>query len=184
MTKRDYENLFDKIKPDFFNRDYIRNRSDDSVFEEMILSLKDFDITKYSKSFGPEISFGYFDGDLADLKNQVKKVDESWTEFFDGSQKIFCGYIDGKVASFCLIEDFGTFEFDGKMAKFGGPGCVGTVPEFRSNGIGLTMVNRATQILKELGYDYSYIHYTGVVGWYAKLGYQTILKWNRNGFVS
>ena len=37
------------------------------------------------------------------------------------------------------------------------------------------------QILKEEGYDYSYIHYTGVAPWYEKLGYQTFAKWNKNG---
>ena len=37
--------------------------------------------------------------------------------------------------------------------------------------------------LKEEGYDLSYIHYTGVAPWYAKLGYRTILKWDRHGIL-
>ena len=183
MTTQEYITLFYQIKPGFFERDYIRNRKDENIFDEMILSLKDFDKSKYSKQFGEEISFGFYEGDLDELKSQIKKVDEGWPEFFDGNQKIYCGYIDGKVASFCLIEDFGNYEIDGVMSKVGGPGCVGTVPEFRDRGIGLTMVNYATQILKDLGYDYSYIHYTYVPGWYAKLGYKTILRWNKNGIV-
>ena len=183
MTKQDYIKLFNQIKPGFFERDYIVNRTDEDAFEEMILCLNNYNDKKYEKKFGDEVRFGFYEGNLSELKQQVAKVDESWPEFFDGNQKIFCGFIDGKVASFCLLEDFGTYEIDGKMAKFGGPGCVGTVPEFRNRGVGLVMVNKATQIIKESGYDYSYIHYTGVAGWYAKLGYETILRWNKNGIL-
>lgn len=181
MTKQDYIKLFSQIKPGFFERDYVKNREDEDIFDEMILCLKDFDPAKYVKQFGPEVSFDYFKGDINELKAQIKKVDESWPQWFNEKQTLFCGYIDGKVACFCMIEDFGTYEIDGKMARVGGPGCVGTVPEFRNKGLGLTMVNKATQIAKELGYDYSYIHYTGVPGWYAKLGYETIFRWNKHG---
>ena len=59
-----------------------------------------------------------------------------------------------------------------------------TDPAYRRRGIGLEMVRRATGILKEKGYDISYIHYTGVAHWYAKLGYQTVLRWNGNGFLN
>ena len=45
------------------------------------------------------------------------------------------------------------------------------------------MVGKVTQILKEEGYDYSYIHFTGVSDWYKKLGYKTSHRWNRNGVI-
>ena len=61
--------------------------------------------------------------------------------------------------------------------------CVGTVPEYRRQGIGLKMVQNVTQILKEKGYALGYIHYTGVGHWYAKLGYQTLVKWNSGGII-
>ncbi len=67
--------------------------------------------------------------------------------------------------------------------KVGGPGCVGTLPEYRNKGIGLIMVKHVTQILKEEGYDYSYIHFTGVAPWYEKLGYKTTIRWTKNGVV-
>ena len=38
------------------------------------------------------------------------------------------------------------------------------------------MVSLGTLILKERGFDYSYIHDTGVPDWYAKLGYKTIFR--------
>ena len=92
-------------------------------------------------------------------------------------------YIDGRIASFCMIENMGEHMLDGRTVKIGGPGCVGTVPEYRKRGIGLMMVKNVTQILKEEGYDFSYIHYTGVASWYQKLGYRTVLKWNKNGMI-
>ena len=39
------------------------------------------------------------------------------------------------------------------------------------------------QILKEEGYDYSYIHYTYLAPWYERLGYKTVIKWNRDGIL-
>ena len=53
----------------------------------------------------------------------------------------------------------------------------------RAKGIGLRMVQSATAMLAAEGYDIGYIHYTGVGPWYARLGYRTVLRWNRDGFV-
>ena len=53
MTKQDYIKLFSQIKPGFFERDYVKNREDEDIFDEMILCLKDFDPEKYVKQFGP-----------------------------------------------------------------------------------------------------------------------------------
>ena len=75
----------------------------------------------------------------------------------------------------------GEYEIDGKRIKIGGPGCVGTLPEYRNKGVGLSMVKYATQILKNEGFDYSYIHYTHISEWYSKLGYKTVLQWTKNG---
>ena len=46
---------------------------------------------------------------------------------------------------------------------------------------GLRMVQLATEELKRMGYDLSCIHYTAVGHWYAWLGYQTVVRWNRDG---
>jgi hypothetical protein len=45
------------------------------------------------------------------------------------------------------------------------------------------MVKHVTQILKDEGYDISFIHYTGVAPWYEKLGYNTIVRWNTDGIL-
>ena len=82
-----------------------------------------------------------------------------------------------------MVENFGEYTLSGKKIKIGGPGCVGTVPEYRDRGIGLTMVKNVTNIIKDEGYDLSYIHYTYETGWYEKLGYKVVLSWTGKGII-
>lgn len=183
MIKIDGIKLIDCMYPNFFDGDSIKNLPEEWICEELLISLNEFDANIYNKSFEDNITFGYYEGDLSILKESVGQVVEYWKDLYTGKHRAYCGYIDGKIASFCMIEDKGTHNIDGKVLKIGGPGCVGTLPEYRNMGIGLTMVGKVTQILKEEGYDYSYIHFTGVSDWYKKLGYKTSLRWNRNGVI-
>ena len=89
--------------------------------------------------------------------------------------------LNGEIASFCAVEEWENCLLSNGKNRVGAPGCVGTVPEFRRRGIGLKMVADVTAILKREGYDVSYIHYTGVARWYAKLGYRTCLRWTCRG---
>lgn len=181
MDKQEYIALFQSLHPGFFEREGIRDMPEEHVFDEMILPLEDFDAHKYEKQFGDNISFGFYEGDLKELKAAVEQVDEDWPQYFNETTRVYCGCIEGKIASFCTVDDLGLHSVGGHMKKIGGPGCVGTVPEYRDRGIGLTMVKQVTQFLKDEGFDYSYIHFTYVADWYAKLGYKTVLRWNRNG---
>lgn len=173
--------LLDCVHSGFFEQENIRNLPEHEVYEEMYLPLHEFDPKQYDKKMDDAITFGYYDGSIDELLEAVKKVIPEWVQYYDNKQRVYCGFIDGKIASFCLVEDMGVHNIYGRKVKLGGPGCVGTIPKYRHSGIGLTMVKNVTQILKDEGYDYSYIHYTGVAPWYAKLGYQTTLKWNKNG---
>lgn len=184
MNKQEAITLFHNMHPNFFEKEYIQNLSEDWTFEEMLLRLEEFDIHKYEKELDASVTFGFFEGNRGELLKVVEQVDPHWPEFFGEEDRVFCGYLDGKVVSFCIVENMGTYKINGQMLKIGGPGCVGTLPEHRDKGIGLMMVKKATQILKEEGYDYSYIHYTYVAQWYAKLGYETVLKWTKNGIVT
>ena len=181
--KKDYEALFHEMHPGFFEKEFIRSIDREWTYEEMILRLEEFDPEVYRKTFDSSVSFGFFQGGLKELHEEVGKVIPSWVPLYDGKSRVYCGFVDGKIASFCMIEDMGKHMLDGRLMKIGGPGCVGTVPEFRNKGVGLVMVRDATQILKEEGYDISYIHYTGVAPWYRKLGYRTALTWNRDGIL-
>lgn len=183
MNRSEGRMLMESMHPNFFEREDIRNIPEEWTCDEMVLRLKEFDDSKYYKAFDEHVTFGYYTGDFNELTCEVKKVVESWVNFFNEKDRVYCGYIDGKIASFCLIEDMGVHNINGQILKIGGPGCVGTVPEYRNRGIGLTMVNQVTQILKNEGYDYSYIHYTGVPKWYSKIGYETTVTWNKNGII-
>lgn len=182
MNKQECIQLFHCLHPGFFESEPVCALPEEYVFDEMILSLKEFDIGNYNKKFDSSVSFGFYNGDLEELKKEVGRIEEDWTPFFNGMDRIYCGYVNGKVASFCLVDDMGTHNIKGHELRIGGPGCVGTLPEYRDKGIGLTMVKHVTRILREEGYDYSYIHYTYLASWYEKLGYKTVIKWNRNGF--
>lgn len=179
--KKDYEALLLDMHPGFFSQEYIRAMQESWVCEEMVLRLDAFDPEAYRKELGAGISFAPFRGSPEELHAAVGKVVPSWLPFYDARARVYCGFAGREIASFCIIEDMGKHMLDGQLVKIGGPGCVGTVPEFRNRGIGLTMVGNVTQILKEEGYDLSYIHYTGVAPWYQKLGYRTVLKWNKHG---
>ncbi|MBR5090839.1 MAG: GNAT family N-acetyltransferase [Ruminiclostridium sp.] len=183
MDKKDYAALFRSLHPGHFDRPDIKELPGDIVFEEMILPLAEFDIGRYPKSFGGDVTFGIYRGSPEALREAVAEVDEGWVQFFDENSRVYCGYVGADIAGFCIIDDMGTHSVNGRTIKAGGPGCVGTRPEYRGKGIGLAIVANATEILKNEGFDISYIHYTHVAPWYAKLGYRTVVKWGRDGII-
>lgn len=168
----DYAALFGEMHPRFFEKKEIRRLPPERVFEEMVLDLRAAEPPVTGDGDG--VRFGFYAGDLDALRREVGRVDEGWPELYRPEREIYCAWAGERVASFCLVEDMGVH---GGL-RVGGPGCVGTVPEFRRRGIGLAMVGNVTRILKDRGFDLSYIHFTGVAGWYAKLGYRTVLRWN------
>ena len=180
LSIQDCIELFNSIYPNFFES--VRDLPETAVYEEMLLPLGNLDFA-YKTELGVDITFGFYNGGAEELKRAVEKVDEDWVQFFDGG-RIYCGYCGGEITSFCIVDDMGERTVNGRKIRVGGPGCVGTVPEFRRRGIGLAMVARVTEILADEGFDVSYIHYTGVADWYAKLGYKTFAKWGKNGFIA
>ena len=178
----DNKDLFFTLYPNFFEQDYVKNLSEQDKFDELVLELKDFSEKDIDIQVPQNITFGFWKGDINDpiLQDAIKSVDTEWVQFFTEKIKdrIYCAFDGDKIASFCIVDSFGNY----KDFKVGGPGCVGTVPEYRKKGIGLKLVQKATEILKTEGYDLSFIHWTKVAGWYQKLGYKLILNWNCKGF--
>ncbi|MDE6592180.1 MAG: GNAT family N-acetyltransferase, partial [Oscillospiraceae bacterium] len=84
-------------------------------------------------------------------------------------------------ASFCILEDDVICLLSGDGEKVGSIGCVGTVPKFRRQGIGLKMVSLAAEELKKQGCGKVFIHYTHVYDWYARLGFKPFLKLKMGG---
>ena len=175
----DYKDYFNHLFPGFFERPYIRNMAPENVAEELVMDLHTFSVVDVALTCPEHITFGMYDGDMDALHAAVREVDETWVEYFVKGSRIYCAFDAGKVVSFCLVDDFGVYN----GLKVGGPGCVGTVPSYRRQGIGLKMVQNATEILRKDAYDISHIHYTAVGPWYAHMGYQPVLKWNGSGFI-
>ena len=179
MHPINYADLFSHIQPDFFNKDYIRSLPPEHIFDEQVLPLADYSPDAVTVAVPAHITYGLFHSDHEALLEAVRAVDEDWAQWFQPGDRIFAAFDGEQVVSFCLLDDFG--EYQG--LRIGAPGCVGTVPAYHKQGIGLRMVQLATQVLKEDGYDLSWIHYTSVGHWYAPLGYRTVVRWNCHGLV-
>ena len=95
-------------------------------------------------------------------------------QYFGGS-KVFCGFCGGEIVSFCITEEWEPSVVSDGVHRTGAVGCVGTVPRFRRQGIGLKMVVLAAEELKKQGFGKCFIHHTGVYDWYAKIGCRTVL---------
>jgi len=113
------------------------------------------------------------------LHQAVAQVNADWVKYFREGGRILCAMDGENVASFCNISDMGRH----LGLRIGGPGCVGTVPQYRKKGIGLELVRRATLMLQQDGFDLSWIHFTYVERWYMKLGYQPVCRWNSGGIL-
>lgn len=174
-----YKVLFESMHPGFFEEEYIRSMDAEDVFNEQILLLKDFDAEAVSVPCPEGITFGIAEGRTEDIRAAVALVDEDWVQYFGKESLVFCAFEGERIVSFCCLDDMGWHQ----GLHISGPGCVGTIPERRGHGIGLRMVQLATQYLKGNGFDASYIHYTHIDHWYARLGYETIIKWNRDGIL-
>ena len=119
--------------------------------------------------------FGWYQGDFAKMREAVAQVDESWPQYFHEGQPVFCAMLNGEIASFCAVDVWERCLLSNGHNRVGAPGCVGTVPAFRRQGIGLKMVALACEELKKMGCDTCFIHYTGVAHWYARLGFRVFL---------
>lgn len=183
IQEKEFAGLFNRMHPGFFERRHICEMPQCEIFHEMILDLQAFKPAIYNPQLEDGATFGPYQGDMAQLRHIVGQVDADWVKYFNGDEAIYCGYVGALPVSFCLIADYGTFRVGNRDIGFGGPGCVGTLPQFRNRGIGLSMVAQVTEMLRQRGYDYSYIHFTSEAPWYAKLGYRTILRWNSRGIL-
>ena len=175
----DYEALFDAIHPGFFREPRIAALPEDRAFVEMALDLRGEPPTLEPARCPDGIAFGVYPADAPGLRNAVERVNRDWTRYFTGGERAFCATADDAFVAFCLLSDMGRHQ----GLHVCGPGCVGTVPERRRQGVGLEMVRRATELLRREGCDLSWIHYTRLERWYGRLGYRTVLRWNCRGFL-
>lgn len=141
---------------------------------EMSMDITDFRADKFTLPVPDNVAFDWYKGDISKLRAAVAEVDEDWVRYFDGGS-VFCGFADGEIASFCIVEAYDPCILSDGKSRIGAVGCVGTVPRYRKKGIGLKMVSLATEELKKQGFDKCFIHFTAVFDWYARIGYETFL---------
>lgn len=144
--------------------------------DEMLLKLEDFQFDRLALHGSDVAEYGWFNGDIKEIREAVSAVDEDWTQYFTESGNIYVAKVNGEIAAFCLVDINCKNYLTDKYGKVGMPGCVGTVPRFRNKGIALEMVARVTEYLKNKGMDISFIFFTGVAKWYEKIGYKTFLS--------
>jgi len=143
--------------------------------DEMLLKLENFQMNKLALHGSDIAKYSWFGGDAEELKNAVSLVDESWTQYFTNSENVYVAVVNDEIAAFCQVDTDCQNYLTDKYSKVGMIGCVGTVPKFRNKGIALEMVAKATEYLKIQGMEVSFIYFTGVAGWYEKIGYKTFL---------
>ncbi len=145
----------------------------DEIYSEMGMNVKGF--IADSLPTPENVTFGYYNGSFDELIKVVAAVDEEWVQYFSEDSTVFCGYRDGELASFCIAEESVSCLLSDGKNKVGSIGCVGTQPDFRKQGIGLRMVELATEDLAAKGADKCFIHWTSLTDWYGRLGYRTFL---------
>ena len=174
-----YRKLFNSMHNGFFNEKNIKSMPENLVFTELIMDLRQDTPNQPPYPHPENIIFGEYHCGPEKLKETVGQVNEDWVPYFEQS-RTFCAFDRNTIVSFCILGDWG--RHDG--LHIGGPGCVGTIPEYREKGIGLELVRQATNVLKDEGFDISWIHFTHLGYWYKKLGYRTVLRWNSKGIIT
>lgn len=173
------EDVFHSLFPGFFQDGGIRSLPENEVFTELVMDLRECRPDTTQLHDCPGITFGEYHGKLEPLHHAVRQVDEDWVQYFVEGDSFYCAMEEGKIVAFCCLSDLGWFQ----GLHIGGPGCVGTIPAYRRRGIGLAMVQRATEALWQKGFDFSWIHYTHLEHWYRKLEYRPVLRWNSSGII-
>lgn len=174
-----YADAFHHLKPGFFQQDDIASTPEDEHYTELIMDLTKPLPVIFPPSVPENITFGRYSGDIARLRAAVNEVDEDWIQYFNEGDDFYCAFDGEKIVAFCTLSDMGSYN----GLRIGSPGCVGTIPAYREQGIGLRLVHLATEELKKTGFHLSWVHYTYLDQWYMKLGYQPILRWNCKGIL-
>ena len=146
---------------------------DDGEYAEMSLTLG-----SYREQTEPiaGVTYGFYSGSMEELRELVAQVDPTWTRYYREGTPVFCAWLEGEPVSFCIVEPDNECALALPGVRVGSIGCVGTLPQYRGRKIGLRMVDLATVFLQQEGYHKSYICYTGIDHWYAKLGYKTYAR--------
>ncbi len=143
--------------------------------DEMLMRLSKFTFDEHAFRGHLTAAYGWYQGDIGTLKKAVAEVNEDWVQYFSDGSRVYAATVGGEIASFCIVDTDVKNYLSDAFGRVGMPGCVGTVPRFRDRGIGIELVARVTEYLREIGMDISFIFFTGVADWYKKLGYEVFM---------
>ncbi|MBR6029279.1 MAG: GNAT family N-acetyltransferase [Clostridia bacterium] len=180
MADWDFAEVLERLKPGFFASETVRGLAPGESYDDLALPLADWDAAAYPCAAPEGIRFGLYEGDRTALREAVQQVEEDWPQYFTDEAEVYCAFAGDRPVSFAIVSDMGCLE----GVRIGGPGCVGTLPEWREKGLGRRVVRDVTALLQARGYGLSYIFYTSYTDWYKKLGYQHVLKWGREGVIA
>lgn len=112
--------------------------------------------------------------DMPELLAAVEAAEPNWPSVFETCiDPIFLAVLDGKIVGFeILAPNGGRFIRPGQQV--GCVGCVGVIPSMRERGIGMDMVAKGVQWLKEHGSTLIELRYVWLESWYGKLGFRTV----------
>ena len=112
------------------------------------------------------------DGDKEKILKAVDSVDTGWTGIFrEADEAVLIAEVNGEIAGFELVSDTGGL-FMKEGIKHGCIGCVGVVPKYRRQGIGLAMTAYGSDYLISLGCEFIQLLFLVRINWYGKLGYE------------
>ncbi len=185
MEKAEAIRLFNEMFPEHFDHPWVHDMPEEEILTELVMDLRTEQPLPLEHAVPDGVSFGFWKGEMAQLRQAFGSVNPYWIPYFENADRVFCAFgWDGLILSFCILEDLGSHSVSGTPLRIAGPGCVGTLPSFQRQGIGLAMVRKATLLLDREGFDLSWISYTHLPGWYSRLGYKPVLTWNgRRGFL-
>lgn len=160
--------------------DFFRKRGYEAQWSSinMELRLADFSLEKLEIPPTPaEVRFRFAEpGDRKALLAAVEEAEPSWVSIFETcGDPVFLAVLGEEIAGFQILSTEG-----GRFGRPGDPacsiGCVGVVPRHRERGIGLAMVAKGAQWLKEQNCARVELRYTWLEDWYGKLGFVTTCR--------
>ena len=122
----DYKEIFDKLNPGFFDREYIKDMKEHWIFAELVMDLKKKLPVTDLVSCPEGIAFRYFEGNIGVLKKAVSEVDGDWVQYFNEGGRYFCAYAGDEIAAFCFLGEMGRV---GDL-RIGGPAAWERFPSF------------------------------------------------------
>lgn len=144
----------------------------------MSLELHDFSLDRLSIPSAPEeTEFRMMKkGEEAALIAAVADAHPSWINVYESCvDPVFVAVHRGQIVGFQILSPEGG-RFAAENEKVGAIGCVGVIRSCRCKGIGLHMVAKGAEWLKEQGCSSIELRYVELVEWYGKLGFRVIRR--------